>query len=562
MSTAITRAFEHWNAEQVMNGLPARPDTIIFAHVSGLDPNAEIDRDAGLPGREQIVYQAPVAQFGLVNENAVAYSVVLDTFIGDFDFNYLALVHAESNTVCMVVHTMTQNKIATANGKQGNSFTRTFLMEFNGAAESSQITVTAETWQIDYGARLKGIDESVRLSNIDYYGQAAFIGNGFKVTKNGSQYRIASGVGYVGGLRVTLSEDRLIEESLDKSVWVDVALKGTVTGAHTPDVRILLADELVDYVDSAGFSHYVAKLAIEDNAVIEDVRPATPQEHMVSALDEHEKSRNHPDATLSKPGFAVLSNATNSEAENKAATPKAVKLTYDLADSKAETVNGKGIDADKNIALSAADVDSVSASEGGQFRKPIAAAYHGPYGYANQYESDAPYFNEFITTASSEYHPLIKQRSTIDKVSSYAFSQGVIIANGTQAWNLHIRGSGTHDKVFTWNIDGDFTAPRNIWCSGNICSGSSYMRNDGNIIGSIYGGGLTDWVYRYFVQSIRRGSQQYVRPADWTVTYEVPDGYITGFNNSTNDGNLRFCGWYFRVPMFLINGSWVNAGNY
>ena len=89
------------------------------------------------------------------------------------------------------------------------------------------------------------------------------------------------------------------------------------------------------------------------------------------------------------------------------------------------------------------------------------------------------------------------------------------------------------------------------------------MHPSGNIIGSAFGGGsLTDWVIRYFVQSIRRGSQQYVRPADWTVAYEVPDGYITGFNNTTNDGNLRFCGWYFRVPMFLVGGTWVNAGNW
>lgn len=280
MATVITTAFEHWNASQVMNGLAARPDKIIFAHIPGLDPVTDIDRTAGLPAAEYIVYQAPVTQYGLINENAVAYSVVLDTLVGDFDFNYLGLLHEESGTLCMVVHTLPQNKIATAAGQQGNSFTRTFLMEFNGAAESSQITVTAETWQIDYSARLAGIDESVRLTNLDYYGPAAFIGNGFKVTKDGEQYRVAAGVGYVGGLRVVLDEDVLIDKGDHLSIWLDAALKGTVTGAHTPSVNLLLADELVDYVDIAGQRHYVTKLAVEDGGVVINEPHLTPSDQI------------------------------------------------------------------------------------------------------------------------------------------------------------------------------------------------------------------------------------------------------------------------------------------
>ncbi|EPT7838237.1 hypothetical protein ACVQ8D_000962 [Yersinia enterocolitica] len=49
MATVITRAFEHWQAGQVLNNLPARPDTIIFAHVPGLDHTAEINPDEGIP---------------------------------------------------------------------------------------------------------------------------------------------------------------------------------------------------------------------------------------------------------------------------------------------------------------------------------------------------------------------------------------------------------------------------------------------------------------------------------------------------------------------------------
>ncbi|EHO7044574.1 phage tail protein [Escherichia coli] len=51
-------------------------------------------------------------------------------------------------------------------------------------------------------------------------------------------------------------------------------------------------------------------------------------------LKEHEQSRRHPDASLTAKGFVQLSSATNSVSETLAATPKAVKAAYDLANGK------------------------------------------------------------------------------------------------------------------------------------------------------------------------------------------------------------------------------------
>ncbi|EOA7776851.1 tail fiber protein [Escherichia coli] len=51
-------------------------------------------------------------------------------------------------------------------------------------------------------------------------------------------------------------------------------------------------------------------------------------------LKEHEQSRRHPDASLTAKGFVQLSSATNSVSETQAATPKAVKDAYDLANGK------------------------------------------------------------------------------------------------------------------------------------------------------------------------------------------------------------------------------------
>ena len=51
-------------------------------------------------------------------------------------------------------------------------------------------------------------------------------------------------------------------------------------------------------------------------------------------LKEHEHSRRHPDASLTAKGFVQLSSATNSTSETLAATPKAVKAAYDMANGK------------------------------------------------------------------------------------------------------------------------------------------------------------------------------------------------------------------------------------
>ncbi|HCK1328171.1 TPA: phage tail protein [Enterobacter hormaechei] len=58
------------------------------------------------------------------------------------------------------------------------------------------------------------------------------------------------------------------------------------------------------------------------------------QDYVDDKLAEHEKSRRHPDATLTAKGFTQLSSATDSTSESVAATPKAVKAAYDLAKGK------------------------------------------------------------------------------------------------------------------------------------------------------------------------------------------------------------------------------------
>ncbi|EQC0634448.1 phage tail protein [Salmonella enterica] len=59
-------------------------------------------------------------------------------------------------------------------------------------------------------------------------------------------------------------------------------------------------------------------------------------EYVDLSIEEHEKSHNHPDATLTQKGFTQLNSSINSTLETQAATPKAVKAAMDKANEALE----------------------------------------------------------------------------------------------------------------------------------------------------------------------------------------------------------------------------------
>ncbi|MBD1228220.1 gp53-like domain-containing protein [Xenorhabdus griffiniae] len=68
------------------------------------------------------------------------------------------------------------------------------------------------------------------------------------------------------------------------------------------------------------------------------------QKYVKDLIQNHAQSRNHPYATLQDKGFVTLSNDVSSDSETNAATPKAVKIAYDLAN----TANQNASNANEN----------------------------------------------------------------------------------------------------------------------------------------------------------------------------------------------------------------------
>ncbi len=265
----ITLSFETYKAQQELNLQPVELDEFVLANVPGLDPNAAIDRNETLPPAEQIVYTADVSQSGFVNPNAIVYSLIMDTGVGDFEFNWVGLRNKESGIVAAILHTPMIQKFKSVLGVQnGNAVTRSIMMAYEGAQNATGITVDASTWQIDFTARLAGMDDRERLANLDLYGSAAFLNEGFKVMQSGVDYLASSGVGYVGGLRCTLDDDLLIANVVKPGgIYLDACWQGLLTSQwQTSFVLTSSAVAVADYVDADGYQHYITKIADIDAA--------------------------------------------------------------------------------------------------------------------------------------------------------------------------------------------------------------------------------------------------------------------------------------------------------
>ncbi|EPA0114778.1 phage tail protein [Enterobacter ludwigii] len=554
--TAITLAFEQWKAQQAATGEPVLLDEFVFALVPGLDPGLPVDRSETLPPAAQIVCREPVTRKGVVNENAVVHSVVLGADVGDFSFNWIGLTNKASGTLAMVVHAPEQQKLKTKEGQQGNVLTRSFLMEYNGAQTETAINTPAETWQIDFTARMAGMDERQRLENMDIYGTAAFFDDGWLVGKNANQYFVTKGAGYVAGLRAVLAANQNITVTTKPvNVWLDVCWTGALTSAWTVQSKLTVTANLTDY-EQNGVKHYVFALAsIDASGNITDLRPkgSLDDQQASDALKKHEQSRNHPDATTSAKGFTQLSSATDSTSETLAATPKAVKGAVDAAKSANDNANTK-------LALS-----------GGVMTGAITTSGDGHGSYASQNGAKAPVYQQIDSTSTSEYWPLIKQKYV---QGNSTWSVGRIINQDDMVVH-YISAADTAGKTFYFKKDGTFVPPNyanfdaKYQAKGNYTpAGQAYTKaeSDGRFqpkgsytpAGQAYTKAESDGRYPLktaTVIGVRVSARGSIGTTGGTTDVDAPVGsFITG--RSGSNGDVRYSLWYTRSLQINVNGAW------
>ena len=277
MSQIITNAFANYLQACLTNQTPVVLDEFVLANIPGLDPSQPISPDQGLPPANQIVHRRAVDQRGRINNDAVAYTIVMDTTVGDFSFNALYLINKAAGVVGMIVHKGLETKLKTneATGQTGNSLVKSMLMEYDRAPEATATHVDASTWQIDYAARLRGMDDDLRLQALQFFGPATFYGNGFNLVNESGVYKVQPGVAYVGGLRAQLDEVKKVTPGAKPvGLWLDIYRAGSLLDAWVNHFTLTLSvPALTDYVDSNGHQHHVAKVAIINaNGSVTDVR--------------------------------------------------------------------------------------------------------------------------------------------------------------------------------------------------------------------------------------------------------------------------------------------------
>ncbi|EPQ7637606.1 phage tail protein [Escherichia albertii] len=453
MATIITTAFEQWQAADLLMPGDISLDEFVLANVPGLDQDAVINRDAGLPDAAQIVYREPVNAAGVVNKNTVAYSFTLGTNVGNFSFNWIGLICKKTGLLAMVTTVPALEKVKTTATEQGNAFTRSFLIEFNGAAEKTGINTPAETWQIDFTARLTGIDDYQRLLNIDHYGSALFFDDGWLVQRSGVKYSCLPGLGYVAGLRLAneAAQDVAVGTK-PAAVWLDTVWQGSVMTACVPvtDICVITSGDLAEYSDAAGKTHYVFKIAeIAADGAVTDLRPVRNSDDLdkrylrraqnLADLDDKGKSR----VNLGLGGAAVCNVGQLAGQVAAADDPRIVHAVQDT-----RKVNNKALSAD--ITLTYSDVNAVPTTRKVN-DKALSADITLTYSDVNAVPTTRKVNNKALSTDITLTYSDVNAVPTTRKVNNKALSADITLTYSD------VNAVPTTRKVNNKALTGDIT---------------------------------------------------------------------------------------------------------
>lgn len=215
--------------------------------------------------------------------------------------------------------------------------------------------------------------------------------------------------------------------------------------------------------------------------------------------------------------------------------------------------------------------------------KEVSAGYSGAFAFAEQYNTKAPFYNLYSTAGVSEYHPVIKQRATITGKNSWAFSMGTLVSGDALSWHLHMKGSGSADINYRWDVNGNFTAPGQL-IPGNFANfdnryytksqtDAAYMPRTGT-----YTKAESDSRFQPKGSYTPAGQAYTKAESDSRYVTQVRLGSVTSSgqigNSNLNYGNgIVLTGIYgsanytvnltvyYRQMQYLINGKWYTAAS-
>ncbi|EEC4934118.1 phage tail protein [Salmonella enterica subsp. enterica] len=188
------------------------------------------------------------------------------------------------------------------------------------------------------------------------------------------------------------------------------------------------------------------------------------RDYVDARLDEHEHSTNHPDATLTQKGFTQLSNATNSDDETKAATPKAVKAAMAEARNHTHTWNQitgvpDGTLTQKGIVQLSSATDSTSTTEAAT-PSAVKAAMDKANAAAPASHTHAWGQITGVPDGTLTQKGIVKLNSATDSTSTTEAATPSAVKAAMDKANAAAPAHHTHTQFFTTN--GTFTVPDGV----------------------------------------------------------------------------------------------------
>lgn len=247
----ITEAGSQYIANKTLLNQGLEVKEIVIANIPGITENTPRDPAEGLPTELQIMHRRDIDAAGKVDENTVAWSVVLDQNVGDFDYNWIGLVTADG-TLIALDYLPLQRKRAGVN----NVHNRSFVLQFAGAAALAQITIPAESWMFDYTPRIDALEQQMAK-----YKEAI---------ENASGGRNTVIVDEQGNQNVMVRIPRFNYEDINQAI-LDRTGADLKLGTGTPTMFLRDGEELGEVL----IAKYLASPAESGCAVIGGVQPMT-----------------------------------------------------------------------------------------------------------------------------------------------------------------------------------------------------------------------------------------------------------------------------------------------
>ncbi|MEL0621794.1 phage tail protein [Marinomonas arenicola] len=171
MSGTVTDAGARYIASRLAQVEPVTISHFILANIPGVDENSVADAGTGIPSSTyQVGGVIEVGTPRYNSDNAVTYSLVLGSDVGDYDFNFYGAV--TDTGVLLAYQYIPLNKKRKGIGQVIN---RNLVLPFTNAKSMTGADLPVESWQYDYEEEISSMQMGVianSVANISALGSA------------------------------------------------------------------------------------------------------------------------------------------------------------------------------------------------------------------------------------------------------------------------------------------------------------------------------------------------------------------------------------------------------